>query len=74
MKLRENILGTVGAAYTVGVASTIVSGDYNIVGDTIFFTTPPYGKIGPVGLETGSTFNGRHLVEDLIQIRLKIRM
>ena len=46
-------------AYTVGVAATIMSGDYNIVGDTIFFTTPPYGKIGPVGLETGSTFNGR---------------
>ena len=59
MEVEREYLGTVGAAYTVGVASTIMSGDYNIIGDTIFFTTPPYGKIGPVGLETGSTFNGR---------------
>ena len=59
LEVERNYLGTVGAAYTVGAASTIMSGDYNIVGDTIFFTTPPYGKIGPVGLETGSTFNGR---------------
>ena len=59
LEVEREYLGTVGAAYTVGVAATIVSGDYNIVGDTIFFTTPPYGKIGPVGLETGSTFNGR---------------
>ena len=59
LEVQREYLGTVGAAYTVGVAATIVTGDYNIVGDTIFFTTPPYGKIGPVGLETGSTFNGR---------------
>ena len=59
LEVEREYLGTVGAAYTVGVAATLVSGDYNIVGDTIFFTTPPFGKIGPVGLETGSTFNGR---------------
>ena len=59
LEVEREYLGTTGAAYTVGVAATIVIGDYNIVGDTIFFTTPPYGKIGPVGLETGSTFNGR---------------
>jgi len=59
LQVEREYLGTTAAAHDVGVAATIVNGDYNIVGDTIFFTTPPYGKIGPVGLETGSTFNGR---------------
>ena len=59
LQVEREYLGTTVAAHDVGVVATIVNGDYNIVSDTIFFTTPPYGKIGPVGLETGSTFNGR---------------
>jgi hypothetical protein len=51
--------GTVATSHTVGAASTVLSGDFNIVGDVIYFDTAPYGKIGPVGLETGSTFGGR---------------
>ena len=43
---------------TVGVHS-VFTGDYNIVDDDIFFTDAPYGKQGPVGLLTGSTFSGR---------------
>jgi photosystem II stability/assembly factor-like uncharacterized protein len=45
--------------HTVGAACTVLTGDFKIIGDTIYFTTPPYGKVGPVGLETGSTFAGR---------------
>jgi len=59
IEIEREYLGTTGAAHTIGAGATVLSGDYNIVGDTIFFTTPPYGKQGPVGLETGSTFNGR---------------
>lgn len=51
--------GTVSAAHTIGVAATVLTGNFNIVGDVIYFDQPPYGKIGPVGLETGSIFGGR---------------
>ena len=54
----RGVFGTVAAAHTAGVSS-IFTGDFNIVDDEIFFTAPPYGKQGPVGLETGSTFAGR---------------
>jgi len=52
-------LGSKAEIHNVGSAASVLSGDFNIVGDTIYFTTAPYGKIGPVGLETGSTFSGR---------------
>jgi len=52
-------MGTVAAAHTVGAAVTVLGGDYNISKGYIHFTTPPYGKVGPVGLTTGSTFAGR---------------
>jgi hypothetical protein len=51
--------GSVATSHTVGAAATILSGNFNVVGDVIYFDTAPYGKIGPVGLETGSTFSGR---------------
>ena len=35
------------------------TGDYNIVEDNIFFTDAPYGKAGPIGLQTSSSFAGR---------------
>ena len=54
----RGVFGTVAAAHTAGVSS-IFTGDFNIVDDEIFFTAPPYGKQGPVGLKTGSTFAGR---------------
>jgi len=50
---------SIAGIHTVGAACTVISGDFKIIGDTIYFTTPPYGKIGLVGLETGSTFGGR---------------
>ena len=51
--------GSVATSHTVGASSTVLNGNFNIVGDVIYFDTAPYGKIGPVGLETGSTFSGR---------------
>lgn len=51
--------GSVATSHTIGVAATVLSGNFNIVGDVMYFDTSPYGKIGPVGLETGSTFSGR---------------
>jgi hypothetical protein len=51
--------GTVALAHTVGASGTVLVGDFNIVGDVIYFDQSPNGKIGPVGLETGSAFGGR---------------
>jgi hypothetical protein len=62
----SNIIGvsrgyfdSVVGIHTVGAACTVITGDFKIIGDTIYFTTPPYGKTGLVGLETGSNFGGR---------------
>jgi hypothetical protein len=51
--------GSVATSHTIGAAATVLDGSFNVVGDVIYFDTAPYGKIGPVGLETGSTFSGR---------------
>ena len=55
----REFFGSVSAAHSVGAAVTIVRGDFNIVEDAIHFSTPPYGPIGPDGVETRSTFQGR---------------
>ena len=57
--VERGAFGTQGAAHNAGIAYSVFSGDYNIVDDNIFFTDAPYGKSGPVGLETGSSFSGR---------------
>jgi len=51
--------GTVAAGHTVGAAVTVMRGDFNIVKDTIYFTDPPYGKIGQESLQVNSSFQGR---------------
>ena len=51
--------GTIAAGHTVGAAATVMRGDFNIVKDTIYFTDPPYGKIGQENLQVNSTFQGR---------------
>jgi photosystem II stability/assembly factor-like uncharacterized protein len=51
--------GTVAVSHTVGVAVTIMRGDFNIVKDAIYFTDPPYGKIGQESLQVNSSFQGR---------------
>ena len=59
VEVQRGYFGTVATAHTVGTSGTIMSGNFNIVGDVIYFDQAPNGKIGPVGLETGSTFGGR---------------
>ena len=39
----REFMGTVSAAHTVGAAVTVFKGDFNIISDTIYFSTPPYG-------------------------------
>jgi hypothetical protein len=57
--VQRGALGSISGVHTVGTSVTVLNGNYNIAGDTIYFSTPPYGKFGPVGLETGSSFGGR---------------
>ena len=57
--IERGAFGTQNAGHAAGIAYSVFSGDYNIVDDNIFFTDAPYGKSGPVGLETGSSFSGR---------------
>lgn len=57
--VEREFLGSSSGIHTVGAAVTVLVGSYNIIGDTVFFTQPPYGPTGPVGLETRSSFNGR---------------
>lgn len=51
--------GTVAASHTIGAAVKVMRGDFNIVKDTIYFTDPPYGKIGQENLQVNSSFQGR---------------
>lgn len=51
--------GTVAASHTVGAAITVMRGDFNIVKDTIYFTSPPYGNVGQENLQINSSFQGR---------------
>ena len=57
--VERGAFGTQAAGHGAGVAYSVFAGDYNIVDDNIFFTDAPYGKSGPAGLQTGSSFSGR---------------
>ena len=57
--MERGAFGTQNAGHAAGIAYSVFAGDYNIVDDNIFFTDAPYGKSGPVGLQTGSSFSGR---------------
>ncbi len=59
IEVSRGYFDSIPGIHTVGVACSVLSGDFTIIGDTIYFTTPPYGKTGLVGIETGSTFGGR---------------
>lgn len=60
VEVSRGYFGSVAAAHTVGAAVTVVRGDYNIIKDNIYFSTPPYGKIGPdKDLEISSNFVGK---------------
>ena len=58
--VERGAFGTIATDHSsAGLAYSVFSGDYNIVDDNIFFSDAPYGKTGPVGLLTGSSFAGR---------------
>ena len=57
--VERGAFGTQAAGHGAGIAYSVFAGDYNIVDDNIFFTDAPYGKSGPAGLQTGSSFSGR---------------
>jgi len=42
-----------------GSFGDVFRGNMNIVGDTVWFSDPPYGLFGPPGIQTSSTFSGR---------------
>jgi hypothetical protein len=51
--------GTTATGHNIGATVTVMRGDFNIVKDTIYFTDPPYGKIGQESLQVNSSFQGR---------------
>ena len=57
--VERGAFGTQPAGHAAGIAYSVFAGDYNIVDDNIFFSDAPYGKSGPAGLQTGSSFSGR---------------
>ena len=59
IKIFRGYFDSIPGIHTIGAACTVITGDFRIIGDTIYFTTPPYGKIGLPGIETGSNFGGR---------------
>ena len=59
VEVERGFLGSVSGIHTIGVSATVLTGNFNIVKDVIYFSTAPYGKIGPIGLQTGSIFSGR---------------
>jgi hypothetical protein len=59
VEVERGFFGSLSGIHTVGASATILSGDFNIIDDTLYFSSAPYGKVGPVGLETGSSFSGR---------------
>jgi hypothetical protein len=59
VEVNRGYFDSISGIHTVGASCTVLTGDFTILGDVLYFTTPPYGKIGPVGLETGSIFGGR---------------
>ena len=59
LNVQRGAMGTVAAAYPVGTASSVVSGDYRIKQGKIYFSDVPYGPTGVAGITTTSTFTGR---------------
>lgn len=59
VEVSRGFFGSTIENHSVGSAITVTRGDYNIIKDNIYFSTPPYGKIGPSGLEINSSFAGK---------------
>lgn len=62
LSVSRSFMGSVASAHTVGAATTIMKGDFNIIEDVIHFSTPPYGPAiasSDPQLITNSSFAGR---------------
>jgi hypothetical protein len=59
INVERGFLGTQESNHTSGSDINIIRGDYNIIEDTIFFTSPPQGPTGLEGLKVSSSFSGR---------------
>jgi hypothetical protein len=58
--VERGAFGSIATSHaSAGLAYSVFAGDYNIVDDNIFFSDAPYGKTGPQGLQTNSSFSGR---------------
>jgi hypothetical protein len=69
--VRRNILGTIRQSHSTGSLVSILEGNYNIIDNTLYFASAPYGLVPKIdanapydekdykGLETTSTFDGR---------------
>ena len=52
--------GTEIKSHSISSPVKVYRGDYNIEKGKIYFSTPPYGKIGQEGLKISSNFQGRY--------------
>ena len=59
LNVQRGTMGTNAAAYAVGTASSVVSGDYRIKQGKIYLSDAPYGPAGIGSLTTRSSFSGR---------------
>ncbi len=59
INVERGFLGTQESNHISGSNINIIRGDYNIIEDTIFFTSAPQGPTGLEGLKVSSSFSGR---------------
>lgn len=61
LEFTREILGTVQEDHPPNSQITVVNGNYNIIDNILYFSSPPYGDLldSASGLRTRSTFSGR---------------
>lgn len=59
IEVERRFMGSSVGYHTVGAKVTVLRGDFNIIKDNIYFSTPPYGPTGYPGNTVNSTFQGR---------------
>lgn len=59
VQVSRGYFGSTSEPHTINTKIDVVRGDYNIVKDSIYFSTPPYGEIGPESLKVSSNFQGK---------------
>lgn len=59
ISVERAILGTTKSVHSTADLITVASGNYNIIKDVIYFSSPPKGPMGLNDFESRSTFSGR---------------